>query len=446
MKFWNKFLLLVAVLYVCATVWPVVAAETAPEASTADKEAAKIPDSTDMTLGMKASPYALPEQFRGGDPDSGLVHCLEDVYYEKHEHSLIYNPDASSLAEGAKFESEPNITWETKVKDADGNFKTLSAENTNMAADGGKFFAPAEYQVGNHGAREVGGGETGAEDVTEGTGPEAGGGETDTTEVTTGTEPGGEAGGSESTTSLATAEEPERKTVTAEQNMGVLVHDCTSPDMWVAFQEGAGKVDMAETEEELKKEMTQKIIANLGRPFSQNGDDFEKASYLFLDEGLDDERNLEPWNKTARLSIAGPLFNEVGAPKFESGTLRPTVGKEDFVSQVHVTGKSDNALKGVYVRRNVPFIFAAMAVDNGDNRASAADAACRIEYADGKEVDKTENAYLFRVPNYPREEYKDQPEFFFVAKAKDKEGNISTIRMPLYIVDQQAAFEGGRNQ
>ncbi|MEW6712301.1 MAG: hypothetical protein AB1403_20945, partial [Candidatus Riflebacteria bacterium] len=297
-----------------------------------------------------------------------------------------------------------------------------------------------------HGAREVGGGETGAEDVTEATGPEAGGGETDTTEVTTGTEPGGEAGGSDSTTSLATAEEPERKTVTAEQNMGVLVHDCTSPDMWVAFQEGAGKVDMAETEEELKKQMTERIIANLGRPFSQKADDFEQASYLFLDEGLEDERNLEPWNKTARLSIAGPLFNEVGAPKFESGTLQPTVGKEDFVSQVHVTGKSGNALKGVYVRRNVPFIFAAMAVDNGDNRASAADAACRIEYADGKEVDKTENAYLFRVPNFPREEYKDQPEFFFVAKAKDKEGNISTIRMPLYIVDQQAAFEGGRNQ
>lgn len=434
MKFWNRFLLLVAVLYVCATMLPVIAAEAEVTEATETEEAVTIPDSTDMTLGMKSSPYVLPEGFRGGDPDSSLVHCLEDVYYEKNEHSLIYNPEASALAEGATFESEPNITWETKVKDADGNFKTLSSENTNMAADGGKFFQPAEYQVGNHGAREVGGGTSGAEDVTEGDTPEAGGaGETDDAALV----------GEEGTVEFA---DGGAKTVVAEQNMGVLVHDCTAPDMWVAFQEGAGKVDMAETEEELKKEMANKIILSLGRPFSTNPDDFEKASYLFLDEGVEDERNLEPWNKTARLSIAGALFNERGAPKFESGTLTSQPNKDDYKSQVHVAGGPDKTLKGVFVRRNVPFIFAAMAVDNGDARAALADAACKIELADGEDVDMQDNAYLFRVPNYPRDKYADQPEYFFVAKAKDTEGNLTTIRMPLYVVDTQAAFEGGRNQ
>ena len=436
MKFWNRFLLLVALLYVCATVWPVIAAETeAAAADPATEAAASVPDSTDMTLGVKSSPYVLPEGFRGGDPDSGLVHCLEDVYYEKQEHSLIYNPDASSLAEGAQFEGDPNITWETKVVDENGNLKTLSAENTNMAADGGKFFQPAEYQIGNHGAREVGGGESGAEDVTDGTAtaPE-----------------GGAAGGSADDTALVgedgTTEAGGSKTVTAEQNMGVLVHDCTAPDMWVAFQEGAGKVDMAETEEELRKDMEKQIIMNLGRPFSSNADDYEKASYLFLDEGAEDERNLEPWNKTARLSIAGALFNERGAPKFESGTLKSEPNNDDYRSQVHVAGGEGSNLKGVFVRRNVPFIFTAMAIDNGDSRASAADAACKIELADGTDVSKVDSGYLFRVPNYPREKYEDQPEYFFVAKAKDKEGNLTTIRMPLYVVDTQAAFEGGRNQ
>lgn len=438
MKFMNRFLLLVAVLYVCVAVWPVIAAEAETGDAAAQEESeSTVPDSTDMTLGMKNNPYVLPENFRGGDPDSGLVHCLEDVYYEKQEHSLIYNPEASALAEDAKFEGDPNITWETKVKDADGNFKTLSSQNTNMAADGGKFYAPGEYQIGNHGARQVAEGSGGAEDAIGDTsededGGAAGGGSED--DVALVGEDGEAAGGGES------------KEVTAEQNMGVQVHDCTSPDMWVAFQEGAGKVDMAETEEELKSKMTAKIIANLGRPFSTKAEDYEEASYLFIDEGTEDERNIEPWKKTARLSIAGPLFNERGAPKFESGVAKSEPNADDYKSQVHIAGGEDKSLKGVFVRRNVPFIFAAMSIDNGNNRGSVADVACKIEYADGKDVEKDENAYLFRIPNYPREKYEDQPEYYFVAKAVDKEGNLTTVRMPLFVVDTQASFEGGRNQ
>lgn len=436
MKKFGVFLVVFAVFFSFAVV--ISAQEENTDDAAADEateQAAEIPGSVDMTLEMKPDKFVMPANFRGGDPDRGLVNALEDVFYEQHEHSILYKEDAGEVAEGASFEGDPNITWDTKVKDADGNFQTVSSVNTNMAGNGGKFFAPGEYQIGNGGARQVGGGE-GAEDV-------ATGNEDD--------EDGGAAGGNQTDEALVgengETAEGGAKTVTANQAMGVLVHDVTAPDMWIAFQEGAGNIDMATTEQELKNKMVEKIVANLGRPFSQKAEEYEDASYVFVDEGTSDERNLEPWKKTARLSVAGALFNDRGAPKFETKTVESkTLSEENMTRQIHVAGGEDEALKGVFVRRNVPFIFAAMSVDNGNNRGSTAEVACRIETADGKEVEKDGKAYLFRVPNYPREEYKDQPEYFFVSKAMDKSGNLTTVRMPLYIVNIQAAFEGGRNQ
>ncbi len=434
MKKFGVFLVVFAVFFSFAVVIS-AQEESVDDTAAATEEAAEIPGSVDMTLEMKPGKFVMPENFRGGDPDRGLVNALEDVFYEQHEHSILYKEDAGEVAEGATFEGDPNITWDTKVKDADGNFQTVSSVNTNMAGNGGKFFAPGEYQIGNGGARQVDGGE-GAEDVTTGNeddddGEAAGGNQTDEALV-------GENG--------ETAEGG-AKTVTANQAMGVLVHDVTAPDMWIAFQEGAGNIDMAATEQELKNKMVEKIVASLGRPFSQKADEYEDASYVFVDEGTADERNIEPWKKTARLSVAGALFNDRGAPKFETKTVESkTLSEENMTRQIHVAGGEDEALKGVFVRRNVPFIFAAMSVDNGNNRGTTAEVACRIETADGKEVEKDGKAYLFRVPNYPREEYKDQPEYFFVSKAMDKSGNLTTVRMPLYIVNIQAAFEGGRNQ
>ncbi|EKD81374.1 MAG: hypothetical protein ACD_39C01839G0005 [uncultured bacterium] len=432
MKKLGGFLFIVAVFFSFAMV---ISAQQQEEATEEVAAAAEVPASVDMTLEMKPDKFVMPANFRGGDPDSGLVNAVEDVFYEQHEHSILYKEDAAEVADGATFEGDPNITWDTKVKDADGNFQTVSSVNTNMAGNGGKFFAPGEYQIGNGGARQVGGGE-GAENTTTGNENE---------------DPGAAAGGSEDDTALVGEDgqtaEGGAKTVTANQAMGVLVHDVTSPDMWIAFQEGAGNIDMAATEQELKNKIVEKIVSNLGRPFSTKAEDYEDASYVFVDEGLGDERNLEPWKKTARLSVAGALFNEAGAPKFETKTVESkALDQEDLTSQIHIAGGDDEALKGVFVRRNVPFIFAAMSVDNGNNRGTTAEVACRIETADGKEVEKDGSSYLFRVPNFPREEYKDQPEYFFVSKALDKSGNLTTVRMPLYIVNIQAAFEGGRNQ
>ena len=194
--------------------------------------------------------------------------------------------------------------------------------------------------------------------------------------------------GTSTSTDPAAASGGNSSTVTAQQRIGIQVHDCTSPDLWVAFQEGAGSVNMSETEEELRSTMEAKIIENKGRPFSKNADDFEAASYIFLDEGDDEDRDEIPWKKTARLSIAGNLFNERGAPKFEAGNLTAKIDQKTYNNHVNVVGGEGKNLKGVFVRRNVPFIFAAMSTDNGNLRATAGDVNARIEDADGNEVEK----------------------------------------------------------
>lgn len=423
MSLLNKFCVFLAVLVLCTCAQPGFA-QDAPEE-------AVLPDSTDMTLGVKDSPYVMPENFRGKDTSDGDIRWLEDVGYLMQENSNLYNVDAGAIAENAKFDGPPNINWEIKGEDETGNMEVQSSDNTNKATEDCNITDPGYYEVHNGGARQVstsGGAEE--EEGSEGSGSGSG-----TTGSTGDSEEGKEGEG-----------EGETKTVTAQQRVGIHVYDCTSPDLWVAFQEGAGNVDMASTEEELKAKMAEKIVANLGRPFSTKAEDYEDASYIFIDEGKDDERNNIPWEKTSRLSIAGALFNERGAPKFESGVLPSVMDPKDYKNNVVIVGGEGKSLKGVYVRRNVPFIFAAMSIDNGNKRASTGAVETRIENADGQEVEKDGAGYLFRVPNFPREKYDDQPDFYFSAVASDQDGNTTSIRMPLYIVDTQAAFEGGRNQ
>ncbi|MEW6710984.1 MAG: hypothetical protein AB1403_14250 [Candidatus Riflebacteria bacterium] len=431
MRIVNRFVLILAVLLACGGIYTVSGAEA--ETSAATEEKSTIPDSTDMTLGVVDNEFVMPEGFRGNESDSGDIHWLEDVGYLMAENSGLYNTDPAAIAENAKFEGPPNITWEVKEEDSAGNMQTQSTDNSNVASAPCNITNPGYYEVHNGGSRQV---------------SDAGGAVEDGS--TTTTEGGESGGGSESGTTGSTEEgkesSGETKTVTAQQVVGIKVHDCTSPDLWVAFQEGAGKVDMAESEEELKAKMAEKMVANLGRPFSTNADDFQDASFLFVEEGEEDERNSIPWEKTARLSIAGNLFNELGAPKFESGVLPAKIDKKDYKNDVTVAGGPGKNLAGVFVRRNVPFIFAAMATDNGNKRASAGLAVAKIEYADGKEVEKDGDGYLFRVPNYPREKYEDQPEYFFTVFTADKDGNSTSVKMPLYVVDNQAAFEGGRNE
>ena len=417
MKFRKSFWLLVAAFCACVSAHPLWSAEADAAAA---EQVAPIPETTDMTLGVKDDKYVMKEGFRGTESGDGDQQWLEDVGYLMQENSDLYNVDAAAIAESAKFESEPNINWEIKKEDDSGSMSTESSENTNKATNKSNITTPGYYQVHNGGARLVSSA-GGAED---GVGSEGSAASEDETAA---------AGG-------------DSKTVTAQQRIGIQVHDCTSPDVWVAFQEGVGNVDMVETEEELKKQMVAKIIENLGQPFSTDAKDYEAASYIFLEEGREDERNSIPWEKTARLSIAGVLFNERGLPLFESGKLTSKIDQEDYRNHVNVVGGEGKTLKGVFVRRNVPFIFAAMSTDNGNKRTTAGQVTAQIEDADGEEIVKDGASYMFRVPNYPRDQYPDQPEYFFSTSATDKDGNVTSIRMPLYVVNTQAAFEGGKNQ
>ena len=406
------------------------ATETGTETET-ETSASKslVPDNVAMNLNFASDDNVMPANFRGGNPDSELVNCLEDVYYEKHEHSLIYSGDANDVASGSSFESDPNITWTTQKKNGDGNFESIESENTNMARNGGTLYSPGEYQIGNSGARQV---NEPPEEVTT---------LTDTSTSTgTGTDTG-----------TGTGTDTGAKTVTSNQTMGVVVHDCTPPDIWIAFQEGAGTVDMATTELELQQAIYTKIIETKGRPFSDSTNDYQDVSYLFIDEGSSEDREKEPWNKTSTVTMAGAMFNEAGVVEITTGKVKSgLIDKEDQTRQTHVSAKTDNDNSEdnkdnntgpLYVRRNVPFIFAAIGTDNGDERKQPTTVEARIEKADGSVVEKTDNAYLFRVPNYPRETYKDQPDYYFVAKAVDNSNNITTIRIPLYVVDSSASFE-----
>lgn len=424
--------------------------KTDNEVDTANKEdeavKSKVPDSAAMTLGMadkdedgnkvENSEFVMPATFRGGDPDSSLVHCLEDVEYQKHEHSIVYSEDANDVASGSSFASDPNITWTTSKKNENGDFDTVKEDKTNMAAHGGAINTPGEYAIGNSGSRSV---SEPVEEVKE---------LTEDPDKDPNKEPNkdGEEGKGDGT-----------KTVTAQQTMGVIVHDCTPPDLWVAFQEDAGNVDMAESEFKLKEKIYEKIKNNLGRPISPNDTDYEETSYIFVDEGATEDRDKKPWEKTSSLTIAGPLFNEYGSvvkPDNSKLVKSSFADEEKVLVKTEITiDENDKEFKGIFVRRNVPFVFAAISVDNTDERKAPTEVVAQIESSDGTVIDKQEGeSYMFRVPNYPRSEYKDQPEYYFYAKAVDKagdkegEGNYTEIKIPVYVVNSAASFEVSNNK
>ncbi len=373
-----------------------------------DEDKVVIPDVTDMTLGMQSTENVMPENFRGGDPDSGLVHVLEDVYYVRHEHALIYEADSNGIAEGTKFESDPNITWNTQMIDADGNpiEEEEDIRHTNRATDGETFATPGEYQIGNSGARQVSAID-GVDDDKEG---------------------------------------DKGQSVTAQQSMGVQAHDVTPPDLWIAFQETAGSRDIPQTEAELLTKMQVDIIKSAGKPFTTEASNFAETNYLFVEEGNDDERNKEPWNKTTRVTAAGTIFNKDGAIDIDSGVIDTLILDEnDQTRLAQIVVKEDDKINGIYVRRNVPFIFTALATDNGDRRKTAGVTSYNVEaeifHEDGSSVEKVNDAYIFRVPNYPVNEHREQEVYTFKARAKDLSGNLTEVVLPVYVIDSYSSFQ-----
>ncbi len=404
------------------------AAETQPAAGTAAPAAPAI-QNPEMNLQFNNS---LPANFRGGNPDNTEVHVLEDQPYKRQEHTLLYEetPQGMGAPAGATFDGPPTVNWTTDQVGADGTVQTIANDNNNKATSESEFPEPGQYRVGNSGARQVSGGGGGASSTT--------GNEGQAASSNTGNE--GTAG---TTGSGADAANGQR--VTSTQTTGVVCHDVTSPNVWAVFQEAAGNTQAALDETDLQLKLSEQLLAGKGQfdPAAPVSDALKGTSMLAISEFPVDKK---PADKTAAVAVKGPLFSEVGKDETK---VAATVGMKvlDAETQTRLTEVgATNSLKGVFVRRNVPFIVAAMATDNGDKCTTAAGAVCRIETSDGIEIDKDGNSYMFRVPNYPRTEYKDQPEYQFVMEGADKDGNKTVVRLPLYVVNTQMAVEGGRNE
>ncbi|HEY9071556.1 MAG TPA: hypothetical protein VIV61_14950 [Candidatus Ozemobacteraceae bacterium] len=404
------------------------AAETAAETQPAAGVAAPAIQSPEMNLQFD---NALPAGFRGGDPDSGVVHVLEDQPYKRQEHTLLYEetPQAMGAASGATFAGPPTINWTTDQVKADGSVQTISNDNNNKATSESEFPEPGEYRVGNSGARQV---------------SQSGGGASSTT-------PGGESGSAASNAQTGTnttgeaADAASGQRVTSTQTTGVVCHDVTSPNVWAVFQEAAGATQKALDEAELKQKLGEQVLASKGLfdPEMAISETLKGTSMLAVSEF---PLNRKPAEKTAAVGVKGPLFSEIGKDETKvAGTVGMKVLNPQAQTRLTDVGTTDS-LKGIFVRRNVPFIVTALATDNGDKCSTTAEAVCRIETKDGTEVEKSESGYLFRVPNYPRSEYADQPEYQFVMEGADKDGNKTVVRLPLFVVNTQMAVEGGRNE
>jgi hypothetical protein len=162
--------------------------------------------------------------------------------------------------------------------------------------------------------------------------------------------------------------------------------------------------------------------------------------------------------KSSACAVKGPVFNELGQSRDNTelwgkpenqGLVPAAIKDQDLQTRLTAVTPQTVGQKGVYVRRNVPFMIAAIARDNGDKYQGTADAACYItKKGEDTPVEKVDNAYLFRKHNLDGEgkPVEGEPEYEFVAKGNDKDGNATVVRLPLYIVNTQVSYEGGRTE
>lgn len=409
---------------------------------------------------------AMPSTFRGGDPDSGLIHVLEDFPYKRQEHSILYEEDASALGDqGATFDGPPTINWTTTPVDENGEpTGPVVNANTNQATNVSEFPDPGYYQVGNGGARQVSGGSSdGAGTGGDGTGQGAGGDGTGNGAGGDGTGNGaggngdGTGAGGDGTGNGAGGNgdgtgaggDGTGQRVTANQTMGVQCHDCTTPNLWAVIQEGGGTTEVARDEEALKNavalQMAEKCLIKGGKALKKEevklSGDLAEASLLALYE---DPPNAKPKEKTSQIILDGPIFDKDGKKlRNEEVAIQQTLLNE--AEQTRTAIVNDAAVKGVFVRRNVPFLMAAHMTDNGKFNSKAANCYIVVKGQENS-IQKTDNSYLFRQPNFPRAEYADQPEYEFIVQGLDAEGNRTEVRVPLFVVDTQASFEAGQSR
>ncbi len=208
--------------------------------------------------------------------------------------------------------------------------------------------------------------------------------------------------------------------------------------------------------------------------------------------------------KSVRVTLSGSIFNEAGSSIDNSKTPaivhtiesnRENLNREayvDFTKKVYrkednqqmtevanedLLDNKGNGKYAIFARRNVPLLPVVMVCDNGNKRATAAPASAdpeaqikernsegdapeenknalktskyriysskNADATDGETVkQESDGSYLFRIANYPKKNFEDQPYYFFEAEVQDCALNTTKVRIPLNIVNTTANFEG----
>lgn len=354
----------------------------------------------------------LPANFRGvpgGRPGERTVHIFEDVQYNIYENSGIFANrmtdemrEQLGLEEGEEWEGPPNITWIHSELEHDdvfinNNRAQIPVRNPNPSRLVGNPPRLANASHDNSSNRRTTGG----------------------------------------------------RTITSQATIRTISHDCTPPDVMVGIREVATGIPAEDLPVEVAGAMRDVVQGNTPADPSDLGAFGGNTSTITIFEY---PRNAPFEEKTSAVVTEGPAFGE------PSRTLVPASVSctRDLTLTTRVNGDSP-AANAVYVRRNIPFAISGSTADNQDRRASVdvlqfhedlgeVDGISIVSNRpDGMDrmVRNEDGSFMFRVQNYPREEYADQPEYNLLVRSTDNAGNRVELELPLYIVETRAYYDRG---
>ena len=242
--------------------------------------------------------------------------------------------------------------------------------------------------------------------------------------------------------------------------------------------------------------------------FDQMSDEEKQEVYKKVEEDTlkYSRRNMVYPEKLVRVTLSGSIFSNSGeqvkAERAVVHTNEIIERKEDLnriadcdftkavqreeqgqtfteVANQALLTNDGKAKYGIFVRKNVPLLPIVMYADNGNKRkkvglikgteivetnddneevdeetevvpttSDTGETGYKI-YKNGDENDVCEiqedGTYLFRVANYPRAKYADQPEYYFKAVVEDAALNRTVVNIPVYVVETTASNEVSNN-